>query len=134
MDRQIESRWIFEDRTIPRYCYYYDVPPKRVMTIMYRDCGRRCDGDRAASYCRPIGIGLMTYGFGSFFQLLPGSDISSLLLIYGFPILLLGFALSYAQLEPVPCVSTPEALALRESQATDIQNQVGSVDHRTIAT
>ena len=72
----------------------------------------------------PIGVGLLTYGFGSFFQLLPGSDIAALLLIYGFPITLLGFALSYAQLRPVPCKSTREALALRESQATDIQKQV----------
>jgi hypothetical protein len=28
----------------------------------------------------------MVYGFGAFFNLLPGGDISSLLLIYGFPI------------------------------------------------
>ncbi|PRW33509.1 Thylakoid membrane [Chlorella sorokiniana] len=72
----------------------------------------------------PIGIGLMVYGFGAFFNLLPGGDVSSLLLIYGFPITLLGFALSYAQLKPVPCKSTPEALRLRDSQATDIQKQV----------
>lgn len=71
----------------------------------------------------PIGIGLMGYGFGAFFGLLPGGDVSSLMLIYGFPISLLGFALSYAQLKPVPCLSTPEAFALRESQ-TDIQKQV----------
>lgn len=34
----------------------------------------------------PVGIGLMVYGFGAFFNLLPGGDVSSLLLIYGFPI------------------------------------------------
>ena len=135
----------------------------------------------------------MTYGFGAFFQLLPGGDVSSLLLVYGFPLLLLGFALSYAQaragggclrgrnggcgvspvceracvfracracvracvggargagpsglleargvrvdtcppplfplqLVPVPCYSTPEAIAAREAQATDIQKQAG---------
>ena len=77
-----------------------------------------------AQILTPIGVALLTYGFGSFFQLLPGSDIAALLLIYGFPITLLGFALSYAQLRPVPCKSTREALALRESQATDIQKQV----------
>eukprot|EP00887_Chlorella_sp_A99_P002933 scaffold24.g2933.t1 len=49
------------------------------------------------SILTPLGLGLMTYGFGAFFQLLPGGDASSLLLVYGFPILLLGFALSYAQ-------------------------------------
>jgi len=76
------------------------------------------------SILTPVGVGLLTYGFGAFFQLLPGGDVSSLLLIYGFPITLLGFALSYAQLKPVPCFSTPEAIAARESQATDIQKQV----------
>jgi hypothetical protein len=28
----------------------------------------------------------MGYGFGAFFGLLPGGDVSSLMLIYGFPI------------------------------------------------
>lgn len=76
------------------------------------------------SILTPVGVGLLTYGFGAFFQLLPGGDVSSLLLIYGFPLTLLGFALSYAQLKPVPCFSTPEAIAAREKQATDIQKQV----------
>jgi hypothetical protein len=72
----------------------------------------------------PIGLGLLVYGFGAFFQMLPGGDVSSLLLIYGFPISVLGFALAYAQLEPVPCRSTPAALEARAAQATDIQLQV----------
>lgn len=76
------------------------------------------------SILTPVGVGLLTYGFGAFFQMLPGGDVSSLLLIYGFPITLLGFALSYAQLEPVPCLSTTAALELRDSQATAIQKQV----------
>ena len=66
------------------------------------------------------------YGFGSYFQLLPGSSSGPLLLIYGFPITLLGFALSYAQLKPVPCKTTPEAMAQRETQCTDILKQVGA--------
>jgi hypothetical protein len=49
------------------------------------------------SILTPVGVGLLCYGFGAFFQLLPGADLSSLMLIYGFPISLLGFALSYAQ-------------------------------------
>jgi hypothetical protein len=49
------------------------------------------------SILTPLGVGLLVYGFGAFFQLLPGADISSLMLIYGFPISVLGFALSYAQ-------------------------------------
>jgi hypothetical protein len=76
------------------------------------------------SILTPVGVSLLVYGFGAFFQMLPGGDVSSLLLIYGFPITLLGFALSYAQLEPVPCLSTPEAIKARELQATDIQKQV----------
>ena len=72
----------------------------------------------------PIGVFLLTYGFGSFFQLLPGADIAAILLIYGFPITLLGFALSYAQLKPVPCKTTKDALAIRDEKATDIQKQV----------
>lgn len=72
----------------------------------------------------PLGLGMLFYGFGGFFQLLPGGDVSSLLLIYGFVISLLGFALAYAQLEPVPCKTTAAALTLRETQCTDIQKQV----------
>jgi hypothetical protein len=72
----------------------------------------------------PLGVGMLTYGFGSFFNLLPGGDVSSLLLIYGFVISLLGFALAYAQLVPVPCKTTKDAFELREAQATDIQKQV----------
>ena len=59
----------------------------------------------------------------SMMGLLPGADIAAILLIYGFPITLLGFALSYAQLKPVPCRTTAEALRLRDAQATDIQKQ-----------
>ena len=66
----------------------------------------------------------MSYGFGAFFGLLPGGDISSIMLIYGFPISLLGFALAYAQLKPVPCKTTKAAFDLREQEMTDIQKQV----------
>ena len=76
------------------------------------------------SILTPIGLTLLGYGFGAYFNMLPGGGVSSLLLIYGFPISVLGFALSYAQLEPVPCLTTPAALALRDAQATDIQTQV----------
>lgn len=81
----------------------------------------------------PIGVFLLTYGFGSFFQLLPGADIAAILLIYGFPITLLGFALSYAQLKPVPCKTTKDALAIRDEKATDIQKQV-NLQYGSIAT
>lgn len=44
-----------------------------------------------------MGLGLLFYGFGAYGFGLPGADLSSLMLIYGFPISILGFALNYAQ-------------------------------------
>lgn len=89
-------------------------------------CPSRCVQVSFGTILSPLGLGLMVYGFCAYFSLLPGGDVSSLLLIYGFPLTLLGFALSYAQLPPVPCRSMPSAVAARESQATDIQKQVWS--------
>mmetsp|Transcript_502 Transcript_502/g.1093 ORF Transcript_502/g.1093 Transcript_502/m.1093 type:complete len:289 (+) Transcript_502:82-948(+) len=76
------------------------------------------------SIAAPIGIALLLYGFGAYISLLPGSDISALLLIYGFPISLIGLALKYAELKPVDCKSTEAALQLRPTQMTAIQKQV----------
>mmetsp|Transcript_37095 Transcript_37095/g.44842 ORF Transcript_37095/g.44842 Transcript_37095/m.44842 type:complete len:310 (-) Transcript_37095:178-1107(-) len=73
-----------------------------------------------------VGLTLLSYGFGAFFELLPGQSLSAVMLIYGFPISLIGFALQYAKLDPVPCITYRDALNLRESQATPIQNQVRS--------
>ena len=44
-----------------------------------------------------MGLGLLGYGFLGFFgpQSLPGSGLSSLLLIYGFILSILGFAFKY---------------------------------------
>lgn len=72
----------------------------------------------------PVGIFLMVFGFGAYFQLIPGADVSGVALIYGFPMLLLGFALKYAQLEPVPCETTRAAYEARDTQMTDNQKQV----------
>lgn len=55
------------------------------------------------SILTPVGLGLLFWGFGAYFLLLPGADLSSLFLIYGFPISLLGFALSYAQVGVTQC-------------------------------
>lgn len=44
-----------------------------------------------------VGSALLTYGFGAYFTFLPGGDLSSLMLIYGFPMTVLGAALAYAQ-------------------------------------
>jgi hypothetical protein len=64
------------------------------------------------------------YGFFSFFNFIPGGSVSSLLLIYGFIISLIGFALKYAQLDPLDLVTYEDALALRETQSTSILTQV----------
>jgi hypothetical protein len=63
------------------------------------------------SILTPVGCFLLAYGFGAYFMLLPGADLSSIMLIYGFPISVLGFALSYAQLEPVKCKWVPRGCA-----------------------
>jgi len=76
------------------------------------------------SILTPVGTALLVYGFGAFFQLLPGADLSSVMLIYGFPICVLGFALSYAQLDPVPCLTTKAAFDRRAAESTDIQRQI----------
>ena len=46
----------------------------------------------------------MVGGFLTYFKLIPGTDgsISPFLLIYGFPGLILGLALKYVNLDPVP--------------------------------
>eukprot|EP00270_Netrium_digitus_P006477 TRINITY_DN18_c0_g1_i2.p1 TRINITY_DN18_c0_g1~~TRINITY_DN18_c0_g1_i2.p1 ORF type:complete len:303 (+),score=79.67 TRINITY_DN18_c0_g1_i2:3-911(+) len=73
-----------------------------------------------------VGVSLLTYGFGAYFTLLPGSEWSAIMLTYGFPVALIGFALKYAELKPVECASFADAVALRESQATPILLQVRS--------
>ena len=71
-----------------------------------------------------VGLPLLVYGFFSFFNFIPGGSVSSLLLIYGFIISLIGFALKYAQLDPLELVTYEDALALRETQSTSILTQV----------
>lgn len=100
-------------------------PPRRTQPVAYvTDNEFSISKISFGAILTPIGLGLLGYGFAAYFQLLPGADVSSVMLIYGFPISILGFALNYAQLKPVPCKSTTEAVALRSSQMTDIQKQV----------
>ena len=63
-------------------------------------------------------------GFLGYFNVIPTGSISSLLLIYGFIISLIGFALQYAKLEPLECVTYEDAARVRESQTTAILTQV----------
>ncbi|CAI0547662.1 unnamed protein product [Linum tenue] len=71
-----------------------------------------------------IGVSLLSYGFGAYFNILPGSEWSALMLTYGFPLAIIGMALKYAELKPVPCLSYSDAVALRETCATPILKQV----------
>lgn len=71
-----------------------------------------------------LGSALLSYGFGAYFTILPGSEWSAIMLTYGFPLAIIGMALKYAELKPVPCITYSDAEALRESGATPILKQV----------
>ncbi|XP_020268580.1 uncharacterized protein LOC109843985 isoform X2 [Asparagus officinalis] len=73
-----------------------------------------------------VGGTLLSYGFGAYFTILPGSEWSALMLTYGFPLAIIGMALQYAELKPVPCITYSDAETLRETCATPILKQVRS--------
>ncbi|CAN4116807.1 unnamed protein product [Withania somnifera] len=73
-----------------------------------------------------LGISLLSYGFGAYFNILPGSEWSAIMLTYGFPLAIIGMALKYAELKPVPCVTYADAQLLREKCATPVLKQVRS--------
>nr|GLL19245.1 uncharacterized protein LOC109168562 [Ipomoea trifida] len=73
-----------------------------------------------------VGVSLLSYGFGAYFNIIPGSEWSALMLTYGFPLAIIGMALKYAELKPVPCVTYSDAQMLREKCATPILKQVRS--------
>mmetsp|Transcript_23017 Transcript_23017/g.49001 ORF Transcript_23017/g.49001 Transcript_23017/m.49001 type:complete len:247 (+) Transcript_23017:143-883(+) len=49
-----------------------------------------------------------------------GLNVSGLGFVYGIPVFLAGAALKYAEINPVPCTSTPSAERIFESKATEI--------------
>ncbi|XP_039066421.1 thylakoid membrane protein slr0575-like [Hibiscus syriacus] len=71
-----------------------------------------------------VGLSLLSYGFGAYFNILPGSEWSAIMLTYGFPLAIIGMALKYAELKPVPCLTYSDAQMLRETCATPILKQV----------
>ncbi|KAL8161107.1 hypothetical protein V2J09_012596 [Rumex salicifolius] len=73
-----------------------------------------------------LGVTLLSYGFGAYFNILPGSEWSALMLTYGFPLAIIGMALKYAELKPVPCLTYSDAEKLREKCSTPILQQVRS--------
>lgn len=53
-----------------------------------------------------------------------GLNVSGLGFVYGIPVFLAGAALKYAEIEPVPCFSTPAGEAIFEKKKTDIIEKV----------
>lgn len=49
-----------------------------------------------------------------------GLNVSGLGFVYGIPVFLAGAALKYAEIEPVPCYSSPAGEAIFDSKATEI--------------
>ncbi|CAL5370802.1 unnamed protein product [Camellia sinensis] len=80
-----------------------------------------------------LGVSLLSYGFGAYFNILPGSEWSAIMLTYGFPLAIIGMALKYAELKPVPCLTYSNAQMLREKCATPILKQ-GNVGVRNDVT
>ncbi|XP_047323239.1 thylakoid membrane protein slr0575 [Impatiens glandulifera] len=71
-----------------------------------------------------VGVSLLSYGFGAYFNILPGSEWSAIMLTYGFPLAIIGMALKYAELKPVECLTYSDAQKLRDQCATPILKQV----------
>ncbi len=71
-----------------------------------------------------VGGIIAAVGFGAYFTDRPTLNLAGF--FYGIPLLLGGLALKAAELEPVEFTepTSAEVLLLRESQATDTQNQV----------
>ncbi|XP_057462688.1 uncharacterized protein LOC130752822 isoform X3 [Actinidia eriantha] len=72
-----------------------------------------------------------SYGFGAYFNILPGSEWSAIRLTYGFPLAIIGMALKYAELKPVPCLTYADAQMLRDKYATPILKQGGGIPRRS---
>lgn len=53
-----------------------------------------------------------------------GLNVSGLGFVYGIPVFLAGAALKYAEINPVPCKSTPAAESIFESKATEIMKKI----------
>jgi len=72
------------------------------------------------------GLGITVASFTEFFLTAGSEGLSGLGFVYGIPVSLIGCALKYAELEPVPVSTTPEAEALFEKKATDTLKQIKS--------
>ncbi|KAK4536966.1 hypothetical protein CDCA_CDCA10G2991 [Cyanidium caldarium] len=81
-------------------------------------------GFSLAKVLTAAGAALTGWSFVTYFQSSGTASATSLTFIYGLPILLLGLALWYAELKPVPLETTAEAQALRDRRATSVQKQI----------
>ena len=75
-----------------------------------------------------IGAGILitTLSFADYLSTAGGDglSVSGLGFVYGIPIFLAGSALKYAEIEPVPCISSPGTDAIFESKATEIIKKI----------
>lgn len=75
-----------------------------------------------------IGAGILitTLSFADYLSTAGGDglSVSGLGFVYGIPIFLAGSALKYAEIEPVPCISSPATDAIFESKATEIIQKI----------
>jgi hypothetical protein len=53
-----------------------------------------------------------------------GLNVSGLGFVYGIPVFLAGAALKYAEIEPVPCLSTPAAEKIFDAKATETLQKI----------
>eukprot|EP00638_Chattonella_subsalsa_P002182 CAMPEP_0117752212 /NCGR_PEP_ID=MMETSP0947-20121206/11472_1 /TAXON_ID=44440 /ORGANISM="Chattonella subsalsa, Strain CCMP2191" /LENGTH=264 /DNA_ID=CAMNT_0005570813 /DNA_START=293 /DNA_END=1087 /DNA_ORIENTATION=+ len=70
------------------------------------------------------GLAVTVASFTEFFLTAGSEGLSGLGFVYGIPISLIGCALKYAELEPVPVSTTPEAEKLFEEKATATLKQI----------
>mmetsp|Transcript_15000 Transcript_15000/g.19122 ORF Transcript_15000/g.19122 Transcript_15000/m.19122 type:complete len:283 (+) Transcript_15000:84-932(+) len=73
------------------------------------------------------GIGITVLSFADYLSTAGGDGLSmsGVGFVYGIPIFLAGSALKYAEIEPVPCISTPAVSeSLFESKATEIIKKI----------
>lgn len=70
------------------------------------------------------GLLITVVSFSSYFSSNGTASATSLGFVYGVPVLLIGCALKYAELEPVALQTTAGAVSLRESSANETQKKI----------
>jgi len=81
-------------------------------------------GFSLANFGTVLGLAVTGYSFYGYFSSNGTASGTSLGFVYGVPILLIGLALKYAELKPVPVTSASDARAARETKATAIQTKI----------